>query len=449
MYPYEPAEFQPCYYCKKISKIETEPDYPIREGIYTYEKVIYRCAWHARFECAKCGETKHYNWFYWCPKSEELVCGKCNPPTLKPVKFWDRTYAYEFQCEVCGDVHYDLLFSEFKGTHPWQQGSHKLKAIVDDSEPWQPIWRPGELQHGEDIDLETALKLENKVWAIREAMGFVQVHSEVTPDHEVQYTEAQDRWVTTSEAWLEFLESRGEKDEGDVNRQWIIDPALWKLMGDVSGLSVLDAGCGNGYLSRKLARAGASVVGVDYSINFIDYCKKRDEELQLGCKFIHGSITELSELASDQFDLVVSNIVMIDVIDYNAAFKEIARVLKKDGRFIWSNTHPVFAHMGAMDLKMPFDSQRNEERWFKIIDRYFDSGGTLISWGDIKPIWQFDRTLEEYSRALKDAGFAILEICEPRPSKEMIQKHPRHLAFDADRYTHFIIFECKLFGQKG
>ncbi|MHA1552757.1 MAG: hypothetical protein ACTSQC_12555, partial [Candidatus Heimdallarchaeaceae archaeon] len=120
----------------------------------------------------------------------------------------------------------------------------------------------------------------------------------------------------------------------------------------------------------------------------------------------------------------------------------ISRVLKKDGRFIWSNPHPIFVRVGAMGLKLPFDTYRNEEKLYKIIDRYFDSGGTLISHGKFQPVWQFDRTLSEYSRALKEAGFAIREIIEPKLDLEMIRNKPIFSAFDSDRYPHFIIFDC-------
>ena len=104
--------------------------------------------------------------------------------------------------------------------------------------------------------------------------------------------------------------------------------------------------------------------------------------------------------------------------------------------------HPVFGRGGsAIDPKLPRDSERNEERYLKMIDRYFDSGGYLMKWWS-NSVWQFYRTFEEYSKALKDAGFVISEIVEPRPTPELIQQHPRDLAFDADRWTHFVIFEC-------
>jgi hypothetical protein len=104
--------------------------------------------------------------------------------------------------------------------------------------------------------------------------------------------------------------------------------------------------------------------------------------------------------------------------------------------------HPVFGRSStAGDFKFPRDSRRNEERYIKLIDRYFETGRELTSWFG-KPTWQFIRTLEDYSKALKEAGFVISEIVEPQPSIEDIQKHPEHLSFDADLWPHFIIFEC-------
>jgi ubiquinone/menaquinone biosynthesis C-methylase UbiE len=210
----------------------------------------------------------------------------------------------------------------------------------------------------------------------------------------------------------------------------------------VQGLTVLDAGCGNGYLTRLLATKGAKAFGIDHSSSFVDYCRKLETQTKLGCQFYEGSLTEMHEFDSKSFDIVVSNIVMVDVLDYRGAFKEIARVLKDNGRFIWSNVHPVFGRTaGAADIRFPRDSLRMESRYLKMIDRYFDSGGELLSWLD-SPTWQFVRTFEEYSRALKEAGFVISEIVEPRPTPELIQQHPEYLAFDADRWTHFVIFEC-------
>ena len=48
-------------------------------------------------------------------------------------------------------------------------------------------------------------------------------------------------------------------DDGDFSKRHLVNPVLLRMLGDASGRRVLDAGCGNGYFSRMLARRGASV----------------------------------------------------------------------------------------------------------------------------------------------------------------------------------------------
>ena len=435
---YEPADYQPCYYCKRIGELE-QNEYPIREGIYTFENYVFRCAWHARFTCSKCGEQHHYSWFYWCPGKDKLVCGNCNEPTMKPVVFWDRTYTYEFYCEECDENHYDLLYTEFQGRHPWQLGNRNLSSNIESDQPWLPIWTPQSYRDGKDIELTEAIKLPNRLMQLRDDLGPHGVLKYAVPEDKIDGTEQRDAWIENSKRWIDFCKV---EMAGDLNRMYIIDPALWNLLGDVDGLTILDAGCGNGYLTRLLASKGAIPIGIDFSETFIEYCKKIEAEKNLGCEFHVGSLTDMTVFKSKSFDIVVSNVVMVDVLGYKTAFKEIARVLKDDGRFIWSNVHPVFGRSAtAGDFKFPRDSRRNEERYLKMVDRYYENGAEMINWFTA-PTWQFIRTLEEYSKALKDAGFVISEIVEPQPSIEDIQKHPEFLAFDADRWPHFIIYEC-------
>ncbi|MFX0092384.1 MAG: methyltransferase domain-containing protein, partial [Candidatus Hodarchaeota archaeon] len=366
-----------CYYCEAIKKLEYEIDYPIRIGIFSKEGIIYRCAWHAQFKCCKCGRFHHFSWLYWCPKTNELICGSCNKPTLTAIKFWDRTYTYTFQCEHCNKPHYDLFYAEYQGLHPWQQNKiveneklsknaakREIVPIINATTPESPIWKPPTVRQGGVMPLEAALKTENNAISIRKSMmkifGNSELHSDLTPENKINYEESKNCWENTSSKWIEAYALSKEKDQGDINRQLIIDPALWKQMGAVKGLRVLDAGCGNGYLSRQLARRGAKVVGVDYSKNFIEYCIKQEKQTGLGCEFYQGSLDDLSFLESESFDLVVSNVVMVDVLDYKTAFKELNRILKPNRRFLWSNVHPVFGRWGQVTYRLPFDTKRND-----------------------------------------------------------------------------------------
>lgn len=433
-----------CFYCHDIHN--EEKDYPLRKGKYSFEGLVSRCIWHSKFQCHECKEYFHFSFLYWCPDSNKVICGKCNKPIMYPVKFWNKTYAYAFKCKDCGKTHYDFLFSEFIGKHPWQvnkkilyKTESPLIPVIKIPFPWDPIWKPTESREGKKITLEEALQVENIVHTYWKEYGLLTIHSDIMNDKQVDFTDTKEKWEISSHNWLLNM---GDADKGDTSREFIIDTALWKQIGEIKNLFVLDAGCGNGYLSRLMAKKGAKVSGIDFSKHFIDYCKRREKEEPLGCEFQKGSLTDMSFFESEKFDIVVSNIVMVDVQDYKTAFKEINRVLKQNGRFIWSNLHPIFGTFNQFFYRLPFDTPRNEERICSMIDRYFDTGAILVSWGNIKPIWQFHRSLQEYSQALYEAGFLIREIIEPKPSLEDIKENPRLLAFDADRIPFFIIFDC-------
>src|SRR5688572_10313253 len=52
--------------------------------------------------------------------------------------------------------------------------------------------------------------------------------------------------------------------------------AVLEVLGDVSGLDLCGLGCGEGHLSRELARRGARVVGVDVSAKLLAHARERD-----------------------------------------------------------------------------------------------------------------------------------------------------------------------------
>lgn len=97
-------------------------------------------------------------------------------------------------------------------------------------------------------------------------------------------------------------------DDGDSNRQLNSDPILWQFAGDVGGLTVLDAGCGTGYLSKKLCDQGARVTGIDFSERMIEIARTTHPDMD----FRVDSCSELATIGDEQFDMVISNYVIMD-----------------------------------------------------------------------------------------------------------------------------------------
>jgi 2-polyprenyl-3-methyl-5-hydroxy-6-metoxy-1,4-benzoquinol methylase len=62
-------------------------------------------------------------------------------------------------------------------------------------------------------------------------------------------------WDSRAPEWNEWIGV-----DGDENRRSSTDKHVWELAGDVNGLDVLDAGCGTGYLSVKMAQKGTYIL---------------------------------------------------------------------------------------------------------------------------------------------------------------------------------------------
>jgi 2-polyprenyl-3-methyl-5-hydroxy-6-metoxy-1,4-benzoquinol methylase len=68
------------------------------------------------------------------------------------------------------------------------------------------------------------------------------------------------------ELFREMIDVYG--DEGDPMRRYILNPGLFGLLGNVANRTILDAGCGTGYLCRMLAKQGAQVTGIEPAASF-------------------------------------------------------------------------------------------------------------------------------------------------------------------------------------
>ena len=79
-------------------------------------------------------------------------------------------------------------------------------------------------------------------------------------------------WDQMTDWWDEKL-----GDEGDLWHRALIDPPLLHLVGEVSGLHLLDLACGNGYLSPRFARQGAIVTSVDGNAPLIERARARED----------------------------------------------------------------------------------------------------------------------------------------------------------------------------
>jgi ubiquinone/menaquinone biosynthesis C-methylase UbiE len=109
---------------------------------------------------------------------------------------------------------------------------------------------------------------------------------------------------------------------------WRYGASLLELLNPQPGERILDVGCGTGQLTAEIARAGAQVVGLDYSEDMLSDARKNFPDLE----FVLG---DASRFHFDQpFDAVFSNAALHWVKDADGAVASVARALRAGGRFV-------------------------------------------------------------------------------------------------------------------
>ena len=103
-----------------------------------------------------------------------------------------------------------------------------------------------------------------------------------------------------------------------------------------AGLSGLDIGCGNGYFTRALTRAGYAVTGIDISPQMLDTAQALSLKEGIKTEFLLGDITKLKVNAKKDFCIAIN-----DCINYvpkdklKSALTHVKNCLKKGGLFIF------------------------------------------------------------------------------------------------------------------
>lgn len=197
---------------------------------------------------------------------------------------------------------------------------------------------------------------------------------------------------------ISYSEMVTKREQAGIEQEPIM-PHFLKLLGDISGLTALDAGCGQGYLSRILAHHGAHVTGIDISPKLIQIAREQDPDHQITYQ-VADLCHSLPEYRH-HFDLVVSHFVLDDVYDYKGFLSTLASLLKPGHRMILSMNNPYsFVIRGH-------------------VRDYFDTGKPYSYRGMAEEgvkVYFYHHTLEEYLDACFAAGFQLQRLLDiPTP----------------------------------
>jgi 2-polyprenyl-3-methyl-5-hydroxy-6-metoxy-1,4-benzoquinol methylase len=219
------------------------------------------------------------------------------------------------------------------------------------------------------------------------------------------------QWRDNAAFWVQIIQERRDR-----YRTELTDQAVFDAIGPCNGLTVLDAGCGEGYMSREIVRRGAKqVAGVDKSQPLIDAAMAAAPQ-QPGLSFKVADVVRLP-FEAGTFDVVLANHLMNDLADITEPIQEFARVLTPAGRLVILMLHPCFYGHRA---------ERQEIRRHLAVDEYYSPRAIEQHFevdGIVSPVTttSWVRPLESYTRALTAAGFHLADMREPHPSHEQME----------------------------
>ena len=231
-------------------------------------------------------------------------------------------------------------------------------------------------------------------------------------------------WQTLSSG---FERARSREDSLDRLVEW---PAQRALLGDVTGLTILDAGCGNGAKIAQLADEGAAAsVGVDISGGFI--------APPAGVELIEGDLSDLAAvpgLAGRRFD----RILFLQSFGYAAdgveALRTAREMLTEDGFILLTRTQPV-----------RYAIERAEENGTSLGEEYFATESFDYkhrNWNDQVTLTKKPYTMSGLLNTFSAAGLWIETAVEPQMPADAAERYPHKQAV-MNKFLGILMFKLR------
>ncbi|MGP8184095.1 MAG: class I SAM-dependent methyltransferase [Thermoplasmata archaeon] len=259
----------------------------------------------------------------------------------------------------------------------------------------------------------------------------------------VRPSDARKAWDDAIDVWEDFQEA-GK----DFSRDRVHGPALLRSLGPVRGLRVLDVGCGQGRFTRRLAKLGARVTGIDWSAAMIETAQHHEQRAPLGIEYRRmDARNAVRAWPPATFDRVVSCMSLMDMPNSPAVVRGAHRLLRPGGRFVFSVSHPL--NTAAVRWERPSTDVRH--RGAMLVDRYFEEGPRVTEWAMMRlqrpfatPYWH--RTFESWFSTLRRAGFEVDSLTEPHASEADVRSN--HLLAGTRRVPFFLVINCRREGLR-
>ena len=212
--------------------------------------------------------------------------------------------------------------------------------------------------------------------------------------------------------YVEFVDKGLASENGHVA---LLRGTLLGMLGErLAGARACDLCCGEGYVGRFLLAEGAGeVVGIDLSAELIAVARERAPAGPIAYRV--DDARTLTSAEDGAFDVVVSQLAMMDVADHRAMFAAVRRVLAPGGVFFFTMLHPCFEGRPFHVTEAPpylFDEAGLPMAY--VVSRYATEGHWNSGGDGVRGrMGAYHRTLSTYVNDLIAAGFVLERLEEP------------------------------------
>ena len=238
--------------------------------------------------------------------------------------------------------------------------------------------------------------------------------------------EGRQLWNQKAKFWDEL-----HGDEGNNFHQTLISPSVERLLKLKTGERVLDIGCGNGVLARRLAELGAHVVANDFSSELIKLAKARGQASGSPITYSLVDATDedaLLALGEGQFDAITCTMAIMDMPTLVPMFRAVRRLLAKEGRFVFSTMHPAFNSNNPIFVQEKGDKDGVLYTQYAVkITAYIDQPPTKGTGAPNEPTphYYYHRPLHELLGLAFEAGLILDGLEEPAFPRESARASER------------------------
>jgi SAM-dependent methyltransferase len=191
--------------------------------------------------------------------------------------------------------------------------------------------------------------------------------------------------------------------------------ALAGLLGEGTG-SLIDVGCGTGSYAAGFAELGWDYTGVDVSEDMLRRAQAK------GVRAVRADATALP-FEDASFDAAVSVFTHTDADDFAGVVREVVRVLRPGGPFVYVGAHPAF--VGPHSVYDPEGGVPEfHAGWYRLSGRYAEAPGIWRGSGVRIRVGASHLPLGLFLQTFLDAGLRLERVEEPAE-----REYPFGLAF--------------------